>query len=150
MFWFIFGSKFMRRNFVLWYHRGSKCSWGWVIGLLTRFFLYPTQCTGWFHHSLANAQLTSGQNSVWIDGTLESDSFYCFGKCYVGMDSWQVDNTKRAKLGSNWDPFPPVCGPTNIFLQKRLHIWWSCSHEVTWWCGRAWNLWGIFLAHFTF
>lgn len=50
------------------------------------------------------------------------------------MDSWEMDHTKRAKLCTLWSSFPPVCSSSNLALQKRLHLWWSCSHETTRWC----------------
>ena len=68
---------------------------------------------------------------------------FCCVFWMLGMDSWKVDNTKRAKLGTIRRTLSPICGSTNFGLQKRLHLWWPCCHEVTSWRGRPWFLWGI-------
>lgn len=67
---------------------------------------------------------------------------YCWYQLMAGMDCWQMDYTKRATLGPKWCTFSSVCCATHLAFQKRLHLWWSCSHETTWWCSRAWLLWG--------
>lgn len=42
---------------------------------------------------------------------------------FVDMDCWEMDHTKRTKLGSIRDTFPSIRGTPNLVLQKRLHIW---------------------------
>ncbi|KAL1563538.1 Very-long-chain aldehyde decarbonylase GL1-2 [Salvia divinorum] len=34
------------------------------------------------------------------------------------MDSRKVDNAKRATVCTKWDPFPSVCGPTNLQFRR--------------------------------
>jgi len=66
----------------------------------------------------------------------------------VDLDRGEVDHTRGAKLGPDRDTFPSICGAPHSVLQKRLHLRWSCCHETTCWCSRAWKLRGKILLPF--